>query len=186
VIYSTEIYILLKLIEVKEGDKNVQAIQILEEQPDVVRNIESLTVTYGENLASQVSRVYRQKIRADRAIQIMETGVGPDSVSGITVTINEPSLPPLGYDYELAKLLLRLDQETWAYTALEGALLIGCYRDYMKPVGHESLKAVADQFIQAQFLYNRLWPRSSNRFDGADICKAISRKRRNGYCLRAD
>src|ERR1051326_6523544 len=42
---------LLKLIEVKEGDKNVQAIKILEEQPDLLRNIESLTVAYGENLA---------------------------------------------------------------------------------------------------------------------------------------
>jgi hypothetical protein len=98
-----------------------------------------------------VSRIYHQKIRADRAIQIIETGVGRDPVSGITVTINEPSLPPLGYDHELAKLLLRLDQETWAYTALEGALLIGCYRDYMKPVGHEILKAVADQLFKRNF-----------------------------------
>src|SRR6185503_9474720 len=80
---------LLKLIEVKEGDKNIQAIQILEEQPDLVRNIESLTGTYGENLAGQVRRIYHQKIRADRAIQIIGTGMGPDPVSGITVTINE-------------------------------------------------------------------------------------------------
>lgn len=142
---------LLKLIEVKEGDKNIQAIQILEEQPDLVRNIEYLTGTYGDNLAGQVRRIHHQKIRADRAIQIIETGAGPDPVSGITVTINEPSLPPLGYDNELAKLLLRLDQETWAYTALEGALLIGCYRDYMKPVGHEILKAVADQLFKQNF-----------------------------------
>jgi hypothetical protein len=142
---------LLKLIEVKEGDKNIQAIQILEEQPDLVRNIESLTGTYGENLAGQVRRIYHQKIRADRAIQIIGTGMGPDPVSGITVTINEPSIPPLGYDHELAELLLRLDQETWAYTALEGALLIGCYRDYMKPVGHEILKAIADQLFKRNF-----------------------------------
>lgn len=93
-------------------------------------------------------RIYHQKVRADRVIQIITTGIGPDPATGITVTINEPSLPPLEYDHELAELLLRLDQETWAYTALESALLIGCYRDYMKPVGHKILKAVADQLFK--------------------------------------
>lgn len=142
---------LLKIIEVKEGHKNLEAFKILEEQSDLIQNVEHLTVTYGEDLAYQVRRIHNQATKANRAVQIIETGEGPDPVSNLTVRILEPLLPPLDYNHQLSQLLLKLDKESWSYTAIEGALLIGCYRDYMKPVGRETLKAVADKLFKPNF-----------------------------------
>ncbi len=116
----------LTVIEVKEGEENSKAIEILDQlsiHAEGSPDLQALTNDYGEHLARQVNRIHKQKLRGDRATQIINMGEGMDPVLNLPVRIREPEREPRSYHNELAALLLHLDNDMWAYTVIEGTLL---------------------------------------------------------------
>lgn len=145
----------LAIVEVKEGEENIKAIEILDQisiQAGDGPDLQALTNDYGDHLARQVNRIYKQKVRADRAMQIINMGEGIDPVFNLPARIREPEREPRSYNQELAALLVRLDNDMWAYTVIEGALLIGCYNGLMKRAGYSIIEMLAQQTFKENFL----------------------------------
>jgi hypothetical protein len=118
-------------MELKEGKVNDQIAEFLEELKKKGENLDpdNLKTQFDENTIKQIERVERQKIRAERAIEVINTDKGIDPVSGETINIGTPKIPTETYFDILIKLREDLKSKIWAYTNVETCLHIGMYRD---------------------------------------------------------
>jgi hypothetical protein len=119
------------IMELKEGKVNDQIAEFLEELKKKGESLEpeNLKVHFDENTVKQIGRVERQKVRAERAIEVINTDKGIDPVSGESITIGTPKIPTETYFNILIKLQEDLKSKIWAYNVVDTCLHIGMYRD---------------------------------------------------------
>jgi hypothetical protein len=148
----------LGIAELKEGEVN----ELLE---DFFWNIEkykegSLKEEFikklDKNTVKQMKRMLRQKERAIRAIEVINTDKGIDPVSGNNITVGTPTIPTKGYQEDINKLRSQLDSKIWAYTVVDTCIHIGMYRDEGIPMAGYAiqmiLKEQTDNFIVIDWL----------------------------------
>jgi hypothetical protein len=142
---------IIKLIEVKEGRANKEAVAIVKNELLVERDnldIEKLKVAYGPHLAKQIRRTHNQLRKSLQVESILNTGEGQDPTTGSQVIIREPSHSPQYYTHKLAEMLLELKHKPWAYTIIDNCLMIGCYKGAMKEVGKPLLELLANRSLK--------------------------------------
>jgi hypothetical protein len=142
---------IIKIIEVKEGEENIKAIRIAENElrgDQDESSLAGLRSIYGRHLADQARRVQRQMNKGNKVSEILNTGAGEDPKTGSRVIVQEPRRMPAAYKGELAEQLLRLDTRPWAYTVIEDCLMVGCYQGLMKKAGGTLLISLARQLFQ--------------------------------------
>jgi hypothetical protein len=121
---------ILKIIEVKEGEVNRKAIDIIKAEAranDDKVDFEKLKRSYGVHLAEQIMRTSKQFATGAHIEEIINTGMGQDPRTGDAIIIRSPSRKPVSYAWELAELVLGLDKKAWNYTVFDDALMVGCY-----------------------------------------------------------
>jgi hypothetical protein len=135
----------LKIIEVKEGQKNLEASSILAElRDDGTREQQLRELNLKGNLREQVQRMLRQQNRQDQVINILNTGFGSDAATDSAVTIVDVEYPEEKYYDELRKLLCQLGAgKDWAYTVIDIGLHIGVYKGKWRKLGASLLRASA-------------------------------------------
>ena len=102
----------IEIIEVKEGEKNLQAITILEslEESSEIEE-KKLAGEHGQDLAKQITRMSRQQKRAQRAVNVLNTGSGPDTSTGIPIQVKDVEFPESKYLSDLKNLFEELNDK---------------------------------------------------------------------------
>ena len=145
---------IIKIIEVKEGKKNLEALQIVKNElmsEGDELSLANLKQVYDPYLMGQVNRIRKQIAKGNRVREIINTGKGQDPQTCTPVIVQEPQRKPGTYTKELVGQLLSLDKDPWAYTIIEGCLMIGCYKGLMKKAGISLLTSLAQTFFQKNF-----------------------------------
>jgi hypothetical protein len=145
----------LKIIEVKEGQKNLEASSLLAELRDDATCEQQLReLNLKDNLREQMQRMLRQQNRQDQVINLLNTGVGKDAATGSAVAIVDVEYPEERYYDELRKLLCQLGAgKDWAYTVIDTGLHIGVYQGQWREFGANLLRASAFDFEDADENY---------------------------------
>jgi hypothetical protein len=151
---------ILSVIEVKEGEKNVQAIELLGQAGAGNLNLDEIALTHGETLMKQVRRMQRQRVTRDQAREIINSGKGVDPVSGLPVWVPEKVFYADHYDHAVANSLTELDERMRSYAVIEKAVLVGCYTSKMKRVGYTILHSIAEQEFKQNFVVVNFGPGS--------------------------
>jgi hypothetical protein len=123
-----------ELIEVKSGQKNKEAQQII----DIINarmtsdKSKEAIPSMEPKLAQQVDRIQRQLKRRNQATKILKEEKGIDPLTGAEVAVIESSQEPHRFEALIEQLIQKSKQNTWAYDIIEGIVHIGVYRDFMR------------------------------------------------------
>jgi len=135
----------LKIIEVKEGDKNLEAATViaeLNEHSTYEEQVDSLVTD--NKLRDQIYRMLRQKNRAEQVTTLLNEEIGTDLSTNLSVEIIDPKYPSEKYYDELYALMEQLSpKKDWAYTVIGGCLHIGVYKGDWRACGPNLLRASA-------------------------------------------
>lgn len=134
------------IVELKEGKVNDQIAEFLEDLKKKGESFDpkNLTVHFDENTIKQIQRVERQKVRAERAIEVINTDKGIDPVSGESISIGTPKRSTQTYFDILVKLQEDLKKRVWAYNVVDTCLHIGMYRDLGIPMAQFAIKHILE------------------------------------------
>ncbi|MBS1666321.1 MAG: hypothetical protein JST58_02995 [Bacteroidetes bacterium] len=156
----------LQLIEVKEGDKNHQVLEVMDKMlqsekptPEVFEGVD-----VDKHLIQQLDRTLKQLHTAIKVTEIINTDKGTDK-QGRDVRIITPKEDTPRFDERMSKLEYQLKTRNfWAYDVVEECLHIGMYKGPMKLMGPGILKGIAKQGEFTYILANyRSIVRSLNR-----------------------
>lgn len=144
------------LIEVKEGDKNIEILEDLSKLEDSTISTETLYEKYKDDPKGlgQISRILKQHIVASDEMNIINTDKGHDPVTDRNIKILTPEENTLYYYPELSALEEQLsERKFWAYTVVDNCLHIGMYKDKWRFLGKPLLEHIAkDQKIEHKIL----------------------------------
>lgn len=120
----------VKIIELKEGEKNLKIKELVKENQ--TSSIEEFRLDilkkYDRKLAEQAERMFKQSIRMQNAGNIANQGSGLDS-SGLFRTVSDECIDQSNnFIKELTDLINRSYLKDWAYEVVE-CLHIGVYRN---------------------------------------------------------
>jgi hypothetical protein len=134
----------LFIIEAKEGEMNDIARNILDyvdiKDAEELKNI--FPDTFDEKLKTQILRMHRQDLRANRAVEVInnEEGIDPYSEKPIKVFETETELD---YYYDEIKILIHESRKkNWAYSVIDDCLHIGAYRNEWRNIGKETIERI--------------------------------------------
>lgn len=126
---------IFKIIEVKEGKKNDEAMQIIEKlnSDNITINIENLEESFDRNFAKQVFRFNNQIIRGERASNLLTNENGFDPKTNNPIKIVEYSSSTHYYYSTIQSLIEKSKEKNWCFDVIDnGILFIGAYRnDYL-------------------------------------------------------
>lgn len=132
------------LIEVKEGEKNKFARELLDNLnlPDEIDYDQIFPDCFDTKMKEQVIRMHKQDIRAKRAKEVINKGVGKDPISGRNTFINEVN-SELDYYYDVIERLIKeSESKDWAYDVVDECLHIGAYRNNWLAYGPFALEYI--------------------------------------------
>jgi hypothetical protein len=142
-----------QIIEVKEGQKNLEAAAIVESfnnHSTHKQQIEELNLN--DNLREQVQRMLRQQTRTNQATNLVNTGKGNDPATGLPVIISDVEFPEEEYYEELGNLLCQLSpNKNCAYTVIDDSLYIGVYKGILQSLGSNLLRRCAFEGIDERY-----------------------------------
>lgn len=146
----------ITLIEVKEGDKNIEILEDLSKLRDSIISTETLYEKYKDDPKGfdQISRILKQhKVVSDEK-NIINTDKGHDPVTDRNIKILTPEEDTLYYYQELSALEKQLsERKFWAYTVVDNCLHIGLYKNKWRYLGEPLLECIAkDQKIEHKIL----------------------------------
>lgn len=137
----------LKVIEVKEGEKNKKSFEIIESLTKGETTIEDLAKDpqFDRYAAEQLERNLKQKENTNRVLEIINTDKGKDK-KGNNVRILTPNEETPTFAKEMFQLEKQLKERNfWAYDVIEDCLHIGLYKGPMRYVGHKILEGIATE-----------------------------------------
>ena len=146
----------ITLIEVKEGDKNIEILEDLSKLRDSIISTETLYEKYKDDPKGfdQISRILKQHKVASDEMNIINTDKGHDPVTDRNIKILTPEEDTLYYYQELSALEKQLsERKFWAYTVVDNSLHIGLYKNKWRYLGKPLLECIAkDQKIEHKIL----------------------------------
>jgi hypothetical protein len=148
----------IRLIELKEGAVNQKVSEFLDDVEKQGKKIEEvdLSAKFDKTTEKQVRRVVRQRVRGERATEVINTDTGIDPVSEKPIRVSTPKIETETYHETLADLHNQLQSKVWSYGVIENIVHIGMYRDQglqMAPfVIPELLKKETENFIYVDWL----------------------------------
>lgn len=144
------------LIEVKEGDKNIEILEDLSKLRDSIMSTEALYDKYKDDPKGldQINRILKQHEVASDEMNIINTDKGHDPVTDRNIKILAPEEDTLYYYQELSALEKQLsERKFWAYTVVDNCLHIGIYKNKWRYLGKPLLEYIAkDQKIEHKIL----------------------------------
>lgn len=134
----------LYIIEAKDGEMNDVARSILDylgiENAEELKNI--LSEPVNDKLKTQILRMHRQDLRANRAVEVINNEEGIDPYSGQLVKIFE-TRTTLDFFYDEIKILIHESRKKdWAYYVIDDCLHIGAYRNQWKYIGKKIIEKI--------------------------------------------
>lgn len=132
------------IIEAKEGEKNEIAREILDylNLPDDINYDEVFPDSFDKKMKEQVKRMHRQDVRAKRAKEVINKGIGKDPYSGRDIFINEVNSDLEYYYNVIEKLIDESKSKDWAYDVIDECLHIGAYRNKWLAYGPAALEYI--------------------------------------------
>lgn len=134
------------LIEVKEGEKNIEILNDLNDFSKSPMAIDSFFQKYKDrpHELNQIKRILKQNKVAKDELKIINTDKGFDPVTGKKIKIVSPKEETSYYYDELHQLEIQLSQKKdWAYTVVDNCLHIGLYKEKWKLLGKSLLEIIA-------------------------------------------
>jgi len=143
---------LVGTIELKEGKVNQEIKNFFREleKDNIPITDKALDDKFDAKKAKQAKRMLRQDLRAERAVQVINSDKGIDPATEKPITVYTPTMKTVGYQQEFVKLSKALQSKSWAYVVLENCLHIGMYKEEgiaAIPAIEEILKAQKSNFI---------------------------------------
>jgi len=144
------------LIEVKEGEKNIEILNDLNEFSKSQMAVDSFfqKYKYRPHELNQIKRILKQNKVAKDELKIINSDKGFDPVTGKKIKIVTPKEETSYYYDELHQLEIQLSQKKdWAYTVVDNCLHIGLYKEKWKLLGKSLLEIIAkDQGISHKLI----------------------------------
>ncbi len=141
-----------RIIEVKDGEKNNEIVDDLDDVYNSKLSVYDFFEKYGERPKDieQIRRILKQEEAVEDEINIIRTDMGHDPVTDRNIKILTPKEDTPYFYEELRDLEKQLSQRKfWAYTVIEGCLHIGLYKNKWKIFGKLLLENIAkDQHIE--------------------------------------
>lgn len=136
------------IIEVKEGQKNIEVLEIIDElssNPTPAKSKEILDkVSEDPKFLEHLMRTLKQGETLENIHKILNTDKGIDPTTKKEIKIITPQENMPFYNKRLSNLEQQLDERKfWAYDVIEECLHIGIYKGEMRFGGSELLKAIA-------------------------------------------
>lgn len=134
--------------EVKEGERNLKIIEILDEVHKGERSFDEAATHYdlSEKDIEQLHRQDRQHKTMKNFAEIVNEDKGTDKSTGQPIKIITPLEPTPRYTEELRKLEDQLaTRNLWVYTVIDDCLHIGMTKGPFRDVGNTLLKSLAEQ-----------------------------------------
>lgn len=148
----------LKIIEVKEGDKNLEAATViaeLGEDSTYEEQVDNLTID--NKLRDQIYRMLRQKKRAEQVKTLLNEEIGTDLYTNLPVEIIDHKYPSEKYYDELDTLMGQLcPEKDWAYTVIDNCLHIGVYKGVWRAYGPNLLRESAFEEFDEKYPVSNL------------------------------
>lgn len=156
----------LRVIEVKEGEKNKRSFEIIESLMNAETTLEELVKdpAFDRHAAEQLQRNLKQKENAQRILEIINTDKGKDKAGNSVKIITPKEDTPIFYK-EIHQLEEQLkERKFWAYDVIDECLHVGIYKGPMRFAGHKILEGIAKEkgcnYVMADY---RRVTRSLNR-----------------------
>lgn len=135
------------IIEAKEGKMNDIARDILDyldiKEVEELKNI--FPDTFNDKLKSQILRMHRQDLRANRAVEVINKEEGIDPSSGLPIKIFEAGIE-LDFFYDEIKILIHESRKkNWAYCVIDDCLHIGAYRNEWINIGKKTIEKIVHE-----------------------------------------
>lgn len=135
------------IIEAKEGEMNDIARNILDyidiNEQEELKNV--FPSNFDEKLKSQILRMHRQDIRANRVVEIIENEEGIDPFSEKPIKIFEADTKLEFFYDEITLLIHESKKKNWAYNVIDDCLHIGAYRNKWINIGKETIENIVYQ-----------------------------------------
>lgn len=143
----------IRIIEVKQGAKNHEAMSVISEfSLDQEQDERVDEILDNHPLKDQINRMLRQQRKADQATTVINTGIGNDPATGTKVNIPDVFHAEEHYYEELQSLLAQLGpSKDWAFTAIKGGLYIGAYKGVWQRLGRYALLGSAFEDIDQSY-----------------------------------
>ena len=143
------------VIEVKEGKKNYEVLEIIKElgsnqttQEEVIEKFKT-----EPKFIDHLQRTIKQHITLQNVHEILSTDTGIDPVSKNKITIQTPKEHAAVYTERLSALQKQLTERNfWAYDVIEKCLHIGIYKGEKRFSGHLILKAIAEDAKKPNYI----------------------------------
>jgi len=136
------------IAEIKEGEKNLEILEIIEELGKSEEPPIDLMKKLSEQpkMVKQLDRTIKQHQTLHKVHEIINTDKGIDPTSGKDIKIITPKESTPTFDGRLMALEKQLKERNfWAYDVIEDCLHIGIYKGEKRFVGHLLLKAIGEQ-----------------------------------------
>lgn len=136
------------IAEIKEGEKNLEILEIIEELGKSEEPPIDLMKKLSEQpkMVKQLDRTIKQHQTLHKVHEIINTDKGIDPTSGKDIKIITPKESTPTFDGRLMALEEQLKERNfWAYDVIEDCLHIGIYKGEKRFVGHLLLKAIGEQ-----------------------------------------
>lgn len=145
ILYKGEDFV--QLIEMKEGQKNIEAKKIIDNLKKNKKSIEEIdSVVKDKKMGKQVKRMFRQIEKGNRVVKLIKNDKGIDPLRGVEMKLLDSEFPYEDYHMELIELIEKCNREHHAYNVIEDCVLIGAYSHEHKFKGKYILEALIKQF----------------------------------------
>jgi len=138
----------LKIIEVKEGNKNYEILEIIHELNTNQMSFQEMVDKYNPDhkFIEHIKRTIKQQMTLQNVQEILNTDTGIDPTSQEKIKIYTPKEPVAIYTERLSTLEKQLKSRNfWAYDVIDNCLHIGIYKGEKRFVGASMLKALAEE-----------------------------------------
>lgn len=139
----------IKVVEIKSGKKNLEAIKIIEENNLTEENFkeEEFKIRFDEKFTKQLKRMLSQTAKTEKAAKIIENNRGEDPKhKNVMVNILENDFEIKTYHSVLIELINKLENSDWAYDCVEAIVHIGVYKNEMRFLGPNLIKNLCNDF----------------------------------------
>lgn len=149
----------LGIMELKEGKVNDSIADFLNKMDAEGKETtnEDLKDKFDAKTIKQIERVKRQKVRSERAIEVINNDSGTDPAGGGKITIDTPTIETEYYFEKIHELQVKLKDQNWAHGVLDnGCVHLGLYKDKglaMAPIVIEGiLKMQTKNYMMIDFM----------------------------------
>lgn len=147
----------IKVSEIKSGDTNFKALELIEKENLNEENVDSLNnESFDDEFIKQVKRMLTQKGKTERAAKIIKENEGADpKYKDSKVKIIENDFEIETYHSTINELLKRLEEKDWAYECIEAIVHVGVYKNDWRMFGQVTMKDLCEPFPFVDLMASR-------------------------------